>query len=728
MQRIQRVVIRDLPPVFEPALIARPRDWVMLGAIGLSVCVQVGGLVQVILGYGNSVGRFDHGSFAVVALLWLVLGCMVYLQRRASLAARFFLLSSVAGSMYLGVGTLSGVSLPDALLYAAGILLFPLLAFSFVRALDVSRPWRRRELLLFVPQLVLIWPMAHDFVLGHKSLSYKLGLASVAVYLVAATVQAGRALWASRTPESAAQMRALLFGLLAGTLPGIVLFVVPLVILGHLVISTTWQPLIVLVFLIAMSYAALLFEFSESDFIVRRGVVYGVMTLAILVAYGALGAVLSANGLSVTNPAGGFGFVVVTVVIGAGFTALRHLAYQLVDWLLYGGTTDRWQQLEDLSARLETVMQPQDLGHVLVLDLRRALHLSGAFLLRRGQGPSYLLQEMAHDARGNDRTSALPGDLMVDSSAVEAAFAPVPVPLLLVHARPLVPKRREPVPERYRVFDDLGAALVVPLNTRSGLQAVLCLQPKVRHVAFDADDLEVLAPVMRQASAALDNAFLFSRLDDTVAELKRAYVRLAHEQEAERARLARELHDGTAQELAAIITLSSVLERQMVGDTVAAQQTLCLLRQQAKDSYQEVRRSSHALRPVILEDLGLIPALRRYVEQFEQTTNITVEVSAADVGPLSDGVELALFRVAQECMENVRKHSGSPTARLSLTRHDRWVSLSIADGGCGILAGTEGGIGMVGMRERLTAVGGTLRVESVPGNGARVEALVPLAD
>jgi two-component system sensor histidine kinase DegS len=247
-------------------------------------------------------------------------------------------------------------------------------------------------------------------------------------------------------------------------------------------------------------------------------------------------------------------------------------------------------------------------------------------------------------------------------------------------------------------------------------------------VAFDADDLEVLAPVMRQASAALDNALLFSRLDDTVAELKRAYVRLAHEQEAERARLARELHDGTAQELAAIITLSSVLERQMVGDTVAAQQTLCLLRQQTKDSYQGVRRSSHALRPVILEDLGLIPALRRYVEQFEQTTNITVEVSAADVGPLADGVELALFRVAQECMENVRKHSGSPTARLSLTRHDGTVSLSVADSGCGIHAGTEGGIGMVGMRERLTAVGGALRVESVPGNGTRVEAFVPLAD
>jgi two-component system sensor histidine kinase DegS len=233
---------------------------------------------------------------------------------------------------------------------------------------------------------------------------------------------------------------------------------------------------------------------------------------------------------------------------------------------------------------------------------------------------------------------------------------------------------------------------------------------------------------MRQASAALDNALLFSRLDETVAELKQAYVRMAHEQEAERARLARELHDGTAQELAGIITLTSVLERQMDGDGVAARQTLCLVRQQAQDSYQGIRRSSYALWPVMLEDLGLMPALRRYVEQFAQTTHITVEISAAEVGPLSDDAELALFRVAQECLENVRKHSGSPTARLTLTQNDGQVSLSIADSGCGVHPGTEGGIGMVGMRERLAAVGGTLRVGSAPGSGTRVEALIPLAD
>ena len=164
------------------------------------------------------------------------------------------------------------------------------------------------------------------------------------------------------------------------------------------------------------------------------------------------------------------------------------------------------------------------------------------------------------------------------------------------------------------------------------------------------------------------------------------------------------------------------------GDNSAARQTLHLLRQQAEDSYQGVRRSSHALRPVILDGLGLLPALRRFLEQFEQRTHIAVEISATEVGPLSDEVELALFRVAQECMENVRKHSSSATARLRLNRRDGQVTLSVTDAGCGIHTNAEGGIGMIGMRERLAAVGGTLRVESAPEVGARIEALIPLAE
>jgi signal transduction histidine kinase len=205
-------------------------------------------------------------------------------------------------------------------------------------------------------------------------------------------------------------------------------------------------------------------------------------------------------------------------------------------------------------------------------------------------------------------------------------------------------------------------------------------------------------------------------------------MRIAREQEAERARLARELHDGTAQELAGLITLATVAERQMHEEDGVVRSTLDRLRRQAEDAYQEVRRASHALRPLMLDDFGLGPTLVRYLDQFQESNGIEVEHMIEEVSPLADDVELALFRVAQECMENVRKHSGAHRARLSLCRDGLTVSLTVADDGRGMVDAGDPGIGLAGMRERIESVGGTIDFRNEPDGGVRVEARVSLEE
>jgi signal transduction histidine kinase len=301
------------------------------------------------------------------------------------------------------------------------------------------------------------------------------------------------------------------------------------------------------------------------------------------------------------------------------------------------------------------------------------------------------------------------------------------VSILLIHAKPLTAAQCGTVPARFQPLDEVRAALTIPLVARSGLEAVLCLQPKLAHDAFDSEDLELLAPVIRQAAAALDNALLFFRLEEKVEELRLAYLRIAREQEAERARLARELHDGTAQELAGLITLAAVAERQLDANGGAAKSTLERLRGQAEEAYQGVRRSSHALRPPMLDDFGLVPTLGRYLTQFEEATNIKVDYGADDLDDLPDDVELALFRVAQECMENVRKHSGSTHASLHLGRRHGRVALSVADSGRGLSSEREHGIGLASMRERVESLGGELVVDSRPGAGTRVIVSIPVS-
>ena len=221
---------------------------------------------------------------------------------------------------------------------------------------------------------------------------------------------------------------------------------------------------------------------------------------------------------------------------------------------------------------------------------------------------------------------------------------------------------------------------------------------------------------------------LFARLEEKVEELRVAYLRISREQEAERGRLARELHDGTAQELAGLITLATVAERQISGSGDSARVTLDRLKQQAEDAYQGVRRASHALRPLMLDDFGLVPTLARYLEGFRESTGISVDFATEGVGNLPHEVELALFRVAQECMENVRKHSEAHSAWVALSRQNGHVTLAVEDSGQGMQHRGSRGIGLAGMRERVEAVGGTIAVSNGDENGVHVEAVIPVGE
>ncbi|TMD02701.1 MAG: hypothetical protein E6J01_17520, partial [Chloroflexi bacterium] len=140
------------------------------------------------------------------------------------------------------------------------------------------------------------------------------------------------------------------------------------------------------------------------------------------------------------------------------------------------------------------------------------------------------------------------------------------------------------------------------------------------------------------------------------------------------------------------------------------------------------------LHPPVLEEVGLPAAIRWCVEGFARHSGISVELDLpTDFGRLPMNVETALFRIVQECLTNVQRHSGSPTARIQLVRTPRWVALEVQDQGRGIPAGIlsrrDGvealGIGLLGMRERVRQLGGQLRIGS-NGKGATVQAEISL--
>jgi signal transduction histidine kinase len=222
-------------------------------------------------------------------------------------------------------------------------------------------------------------------------------------------------------------------------------------------------------------------------------------------------------------------------------------------------------------------------------------------------------------------------------------------------------------------------------------------------------------------------------LDTANHNLRELSARLLQLQDDERRRIARELHDSVGQMLAALtMNLSAVrvdIER-LANTALALNDSENLVQEMST----EVRTISHLLHPPLLDEAGLASALRWYVEGFGQRSKINVELDLPkDFPRLPRELETAIFRVVQECLTNVHRHSGSPTAKIHLRARDGEVLVEVEDKGKGIppekrleiASNGAPGVGVSGMRERLRQLGGTLEITS-NGSGTAVVARLPV--
>ena len=216
------------------------------------------------------------------------------------------------------------------------------------------------------------------------------------------------------------------------------------------------------------------------------------------------------------------------------------------------------------------------------------------------------------------------------------------------------------------------------------------------------------------------------------ARLRTMTRRIVDAQECERRRLSAELHDRIGQDLAAANLDLHLIKDVLAGSLPAldaARLDDAIARIEA--TAECVRDVAGALRPPVLDAYGLAVSLRTCAEQFAQRTGIRIVVDAhSGSGHGDPRADTALFRVCQEALTNVLRHSGAHVVRICLQRTGVEVRLSIADDGCGFDAGEAGaaeyeGLGILGMRERMLAVGGELLIDSAPGRGTRIVARAP---
>jgi two-component system NarL family sensor kinase len=302
------------------------------------------------------------------------------------------------------------------------------------------------------------------------------------------------------------------------------------------------------------------------------------------------------------------------------------------------------------------------------------------------------------------------------------------------HREPVVISHDKESDPRYMPFEslrgrDFTSMVSVPMETDpGGLVGVLNVHTVERR-EFTDRDVELLLVIGRLIAGALHQARLHRQLVARERAHENFVEQVIEAQELERRRLAGDIHDGISQRL---VTLSYRLDaaRRSVGDDPAAvAEQLEKARELVGLTLQEARAAIGGLRPPVLDDLGLAGGLASLARSIPQ---VDLEVELADTR-LPDHIELALYRIAQECLQNVVKHANASTARLTFAVDDGTARLEIVDDGVGFdtlehpLGGDEmGGYGLLSMAERAEIVGGRLNIRSRPGAGTAVTATIPL--
>lgn len=274
----------------------------------------------------------------------------------------------------------------------------------------------------------------------------------------------------------------------------------------------------------------------------------------------------------------------------------------------------------------------------------------------------------------------------------------------------------------------MGTGVFIDDVLASTAQARADVEHRVRRTFLQIGGITAGALVLVFASGLLIN-IRERRLAD--AKLKELTQRVFDAQEEERGRVARELHDGISQLLVGVrYALDSARRRLDAGDARAGEQ-LDRGMTSLSEAIQEVRRISRDLRPGVLDDLGLGPALKALVEDFGARTGIEVEFTTVVFrNRLHNDAKISLYRIAQEALTNIERHSGATRLTMDLRGHRSGATLKISDNGCGLPAHPEQarGMGLRNMQERVDQMGGTLRIlshRSGPETGTLIEVTVP---
>lgn len=491
------------------------------------------------------------------------------------------------------------------------------------------------------------------------------------------------------TPDGRRRLRLVVFGTILAAVPSILLYFLPSIVRAP-PLTPEWLTGLFLIFApLSYLYTTARHNLFGIDRLLSRALVYALLSLGIFVIL--LGPLLLLYRLVPDDP-------LVQIVVVAGLTLLVGLAFdwsrtqmqRLVDRLFYGGWYDYPGVVETVSDALARSLEREQLTDVLTRQVPELMQLR-------------------------------PGRLWIGK---QSQSPPPPYP----HT----------------------PALSFSLTFQGQVRGLWIVEPRRDGEDFTDSDRRILQTLARQAETALNNARLVEtlrrRLDQIRASremLAQAQHQLMRSREEERARLARDLHDGPIQSLVAMnLQLSLLLAPSELsllgGEGSPPVKALKAMRAEVRNLLVDLRRACAELRPPILDALGLVPALRALAEDWSEQNGVAVSLdlpSETVLPSLRGEVDVSLYRVVQEALANVARHAAARQVTIRLVEEASRLTLTIQDDGRGFVVPTaaydlaaQDHFGLVSMQERVNLIGGAWTIESAPGQGTTVRVVWQMQD
>jgi len=279
--------------------------------------------------------------------------------------------------------------------------------------------------------------------------------------------------------------------------------------------------------------------------------------------------------------------------------------------------------------------------------------------------------------------------------------------------------------EEPRLISRFGVApsevIHLPLTYQTERVGELILAPRAAGESFSAADMNLLAIIAGQAGIAVHNLRLTN-------DLQRSREKLVTAQEEERRRLRRDLHDGVGPTLASFSQRLDAAADLVNDNPQASVELLKELKGQVKSTVAEIRRLVYALRPPVLDEFGLVSAIREHTAQYTGPNGLSVSFEVTEpMPPLPAAVEVAAYRILLEAFTNVIHHAEATQCHIKIILDDASLLLEVSDDGKGLSTKARSGIGTASMRERAAELGGKCTLENISSGGTRVRARLPVA-